>query len=59
VFSLNWVARSLEKLVKNDPEVSAGELGGIVIFKELAPDALTVRSSVGVVAPERMPWLSP
>src|SRR5262249_45610187 len=31
----------------------------MVIFNELAPDALTVRSSVGVVAPERMPWLSP
>jgi len=59
-FSLNCVARSFEKFVKNDPEVSASEFGGIVIFNELAPEALTLESSTGAAAPERMmPELSP
>src|ERR1051325_7526980 len=59
-FSPNCVARSFEKFVKNDPEVSASEFGGIVIFNELAPEALTLESSTGAAAPERMmPELSP
>src|SRR4051794_2443640 len=57
--SLNWVARSIEKFAKKDPDVSAPELDGIVNFNELAPEALTLGSSVGVVAPDRMPVLLP
>jgi hypothetical protein len=60
VFSLNWVDRSVEKFVKKEPDVSAGEFDGIVNFNELAPEALTLASSAGAAAPERMmPELSP
>jgi hypothetical protein len=34
--------------VKYDPEVSAPEFDGIVNFRELAPEALTLVSSVGL-----------
>src|SRR5262249_16702899 len=43
----NCLERSLEKLVKYAPEVSAPELGGILNLSELAPEALTLVSSVG------------
>jgi hypothetical protein len=42
-------------LVKYEPEVSAPALDGIVNMSELAPEARTDESSVGVVAPGRIP----
>ena len=58
-FSPNWVNKSVEKFVKKDPDVSAPEFDGIVNFNELAPEALTLVSSAGVAAPERIPLLLP
>ena len=45
--------------MKYEPDVSAGEFDGMVNFSELAPEALTLGSSTGVDAPERLPELSP
>ena len=57
--ALNCVDRSVEKFAKKDPDVSAPEGDAIVNFNELAPEALTLASSAGVEAPERMPLLLP
>jgi hypothetical protein len=46
-------------LVKKDPDVSAPEFEGIANRRELLPEAFTVVSSVGVVAPANIPELSP
>ena len=48
-FSPNCVDRSLEKLVKYEPEVSEPEFDGMVNFSELPPEALTVVSRVARV----------
>jgi len=51
--------RSDEKFVKYEPDVLASELDGMVMINEPAPDALTLKSIEGVVAPLVMPKLSP
>ncbi len=48
-FSPNCTDRSLEKLVKYDPEESEPEFAGMVNFSELLPEALTAVSRVARV----------